>query len=142
MRSYEGETGMIDKLILRPSIHMSMGMAVVTITLLAALVLGWRAWRGQALSGTARGLLILTQLVLMVQALMGIKLLDQGSGPLQLYIHYVGGLAPLAFFLAASWWPFRSPRTQSRVLALATAGSFVFALMTFAIGQAYVNGSI
>ncbi len=133
---------MIDKFIVPASVHSLMGMVVVTVTLLAMLFLVFLAWRGRAMSRAARGVVILTQVVLMAQALIGVKLLDQGAGVLQLYIHYVGGLAPLAFFLAASWWPFREPRTQSRVMALVTTGAFVFALLSFGIGQAYVRGTL
>lgn len=133
---------MIDKFIVPASVHSLMGMAVVTVTLLAMLFLVFLAWRGRAMSRTARGVVILTQVVLMTQALIGVKLLDQGAGVLQLYIHYIGGLAPLAFFLAASWWPFREPRTHSRVMALVTTGAFVFALLSFGVGQAYVRGTL
>ena len=133
---------MLDKMIIPASVHMMVGMTVLTVTLVAMLFLGFLAWRGRELSPVARGIVILSQLVLMAQALVGIKLLDQGAGTLQLYIHYVGGLAPLAFFLAASWWPVHNPRTHSRIMALVATGTFVFALMTFTIGQAYVRGAL
>lgn len=108
---------MLDKIMIPASVHLMVGMVVVSVTLLAMLLNGFLAWRGRALPRTARGMVIITQLVLMAQALVGIKLLDQGAGPVQLYIHYIGGLAPLAFFLALSWWPSRNPRTQSRIMA-------------------------
>lgn len=131
---------MIDSIFVPPSVHMGVGMLVLIVTFLAMLLTGSAAWRGRELSRATHGVLILTQVVLIVQALLGIKLLDQGSGPLQLYIHYVGGLAPLGFFLAMSWWPVRDPRSQSRIAALVAAGSFVFALMTYTIGEAFVRG--
>jgi hypothetical protein len=122
------------------SVHAHTGMAVLTATLLAMVIVGFLAWRGRELSRTARAVMIVAQLAVMVLVLIGIKLLDQGAGPLQLYIHYVGGLAPLALFLVASWWPARDPRIQSRIMAFITAGAFVFALLTFTIGQAYARG--
>lgn len=133
---------MIDRIIVPASVHVWSGMLVVSVTLVAMVYMVFLAWRGRELSRMARGILIATQLVLMLQALVGIKLLDQGAGSLQLYIHYVGGLAPLAFFMAMSWWPVRQPRTQRWVTALVASSAFVFALMTFVIGQAYVQGTL
>lgn len=133
---------MIDKLILSPSVHVAVGMGVIVLALVAALRAGWLAWRGQALTRDAHGLLIITQLALMLQALLGIKLLDQGMGAAQLFIHYLGGLAPLLFFSLLYWLPLRQPRTQTRMAAAVTAGTFVFALMAFTIGRAYVRGTI
>lgn len=132
----------IDRIIVPASVHVWVGMLVVSVTLLAMVYTAFLAWRGRALSRLGRGILLATQLVLMAQALVGIKLLDQGAGPLQLYIHYIGGLAPLAFFMAMAWWPARQPRTQRWVTTLVTSGAFVFALMTFVIGQAYVRGTL
>jgi hypothetical protein len=133
---------MIDKLFLSPSVHVALGSLVLTITLIAALTTGWLAWRGRALTGRSHGLLIATQLVLMAQALVGIKLLDQGLGAAQIFIHYVGGLAPLLFFSLLYWLPLRRPQTRTRLAAAAAGGAFVFALMTFTIGQAYVRGKL
>ncbi len=80
---------------------------------------------------------IVCQLVLMLQALIGIKLLDQGMGVLQLYIHYVGGLAPLAFFLLYYWLPEKT-RNARWTATLVTGSAFLFAIMAFFIGQSYV----
>ncbi|HEY1014954.1 MAG TPA: hypothetical protein VGE07_19760 [Herpetosiphonaceae bacterium] len=133
---------MIDKIFVPPSVHVATGMIVLALSLLAALRVAWLTWRGAALTRDAHGLLIGTQLALMLQALIGIKLLDQGLGAAQLFIHYVGGLAPLFFFSLLYWLPLRQPRHKTRLAAAATAGAFVFALMTFTIGQAYVRGTI
>ena len=133
---------MIDKFLLSSSVHVAVGTLVLTITLIAALTTGWLAWRGRALSRRSHILLIATQLVLMAQALVGIKLLDQGQGVAQLFIHYVGGLAPLLFFSLLYWLPLRRPETRTRLAAAVASGAFMFALMTFTIGQAYVRGNM
>ena len=86
----------------------------------------------------ARVLLLVAQITLMVQALIGIKLLDQGLGQLQLYIHYVGGLAPLLFLVLTYWFPATDPHRQTRYRAVAASMAFVFAFMAFTIGEAYV----
>ena len=133
---------MIDAIFVSPSIHVAVGTLVLAVTLISALATGWLAWRGRALTGGTHALLIATQLVLMAQALIGIKLLDQGLGTAQLFIHYVGGLAPLLFFSLLYWLPVRRPHIRTRLAAAAAAGAFGFALMTFTIGQAYVRGSL
>jgi hypothetical protein len=127
---------------LAPSIHVAVGTLVLTLTLIAALTTGWLAWRGRTLTGRAHGLLIATQLILMIQALVGVKLLDQGLGAAQIFIHYVGGLAPLLFFSLLYWLPVRRPHMRTRLAAAVATGAFVFALMTFTIGQAYVRGNL
>ncbi len=133
---------MIDKILISSSVHVVVGTLVLTITLLSALTTGWLAWRGRALTGRIHLLLIATQLILMLQALIGIKLLDQGQGVAQLFIHYVGGLAPLLFFSLLYWLPVRQPRTRTRLAAAVTTSAFVFALLAFTIGQAYVRGNL
>jgi hypothetical protein len=130
---------MIDELALSPQVHVVVGTLVLVATLAAALVSGWQLWRAGRLSGAMPGLLIATQLVLMIQALLGIKLLDQGLGVLQLYIHYVGGLAPLFFLVLLYWLPLRNPRTRARATFGAATAAFIFALLAFTIGQSYVN---
>jgi multisubunit Na+/H+ antiporter MnhB subunit len=75
----------------------------------------------------------------MVQALIGIKLLDQGSGFMQLYIHYVGGLGPLLFYMLMYWFPARDDLRKTRVAALVTGSAFLFAVMAYTIGGAYAG---
>lgn len=130
---------MIDAIALSPEVHVFVGALVLISTLVAALVTGWQSWRIRKLARWTQGLLIITQLVLMTQALLGIKLLDQGLGVVQLYIHYVGGLAPLFFLILLYWVPMGSPRTRAWATFGATTSAFVFALMAYTIGQSYVN---
>jgi hypothetical protein len=61
-------------------------------------------------------------------------------GPLQLYIHYLGGTAPLGFALLFYWFPGADSVAKSRRAALVTASSFAFVLLTFAVGSMYVPG--
>lgn len=77
-----------------------------------------------------------------MQALIGIKLLDQGLGVLQLFIHYLGGLAPLAFIIILSWLPDRGPIIRSRRVAGLAALSALFLVLTFGVGSMYVPGGV
>ncbi|GAA5530069.1 hypothetical protein [Herpetosiphon gulosus] len=133
---------MIDRLFLSPTVHLNMGMLVVTVSILTMGYVCWLAWKGKQLNRWANLAIISMQLVIMIQALLGIKLLDQGLGVVQLYIHYVGGLAPLFFCSLFYWIPIARPQIKTRFAAVVTVGSFLFVLMTFTIGQAYVSGSI
>jgi len=85
------------------------------------------------------GLFIVTQVVVAAQLLVGIKLLDQGLGPMQLYVHYLGGTGVLFFYLLFYWLP--APMSRSGWSATVLTGlAFLFALMTFTIGEMYVAG--
>lgn len=131
--------GRIDNLIVQPWVHRLNGALTVAALLATA---GWLVVRGlrrQPFDRTSRILVAVTQVLLMVQALLGIKLLDQGMGVVQLYIHYVGGLLPLGLFLVFGWVSFADPVRRTRVLAVLVSVGFLSALMAFAIGQAYVN---
>lgn len=128
---------MIDAIFIPPWTHRLTGSLVLLSTLVAS---GWLAWLAIRRRPEGRGthaLLLAAQATLMAQALIGIKLLDQGLGQLQLYIHYVGGLAPLLFLILTYWFPASEPTRQTRNRAIAAA--FLFALLAFGIGEAYVN---
>ncbi len=130
---------MIDQIPVPSSVHLWIGVAVLLTTLVSSIIAGVFALRKQPLPAWTKGLFIVTQLVLMVQALIGIKLLDQGSGYVQLYIHYLGGLGPLLFFMLMYWFPTRDALKQTRISALVAISAFVFAFMAFSIGSAYAN---
>lgn len=128
----------MDDLFVSPAVHMMVG-AVVLLTGLAAMVVAVRAAMKRQPAGRNGNLLfILFQLALMVQVLIGIKLLDQGLGPLQLFVHYLGGLAPMGFVLLYYWLRPAGGVGQGRRAAVVTVASFVFVLMTFTIGSMYV----
>src|SRR5690625_1117979 len=96
---------MIDSLWVPPTVNIYSGMVVLLTTLVALVVTTVLAWRRREIGSGARAVLIVAQVTLMIQAVIGIKLLDQGLGPLQLFIHYLGGLGPLAFFFLYYWLP-------------------------------------
>jgi hypothetical protein len=133
---------MLERLTATASFHTNVGMVVVATTFIAMLMVGWQTWRGTEITVGARISLIVAQLALIFQALVGVKLLDQGAGVMQLYVHYIGGLAPLGFFLAASWWPIENKRLQARILTAATIGAFLFSFMSFTIGRSYVRSQM
>lgn len=131
--------GRIDNWIVDSSVHVTVGIAVL-VTMTAALVwVGRLAVLGRPLDGGGRIVLGVAQAVLAVQILLGIKLLDQGQGIGQLYIHYVGGLVPLGAFLVAGWWVRADTPARNRVLATLIAVGWASAAMAFFIGRAYVN---
>lgn len=131
---------MIDSIILSPNIHMMTGGLVLLSSLLALVIIGWTAWKKQGFTRLAHVSLIFFQLTLMLQILVGIKLLDQGLGPLQLFIHYMGGMAPLAFCLIFYWLPMTDELKRSRVATGVAILSVLFVFMTFTIGSMYTPG--
>jgi len=126
----------IDAIWVPTSVHFLIGTLVVVAGIGALAAAAYHGVRNRPPAPWAHGLFILAQLTLAVQALIGIKLLDQGLGPLQLYIHYVGGLGPLLFYLLYYWLPasFRARRWSS---TLVTGAALTFALMAYVIGQSY-----
>ncbi len=131
--------GRIDNFIVSPSVHRLNGGLVVAALVLAAGWLTWLAIRRRPYDRTAQVLVALSQVFLMIQALLGVKLLDQGMGVVQLYIHYVGGMLPLGFFLVVGWVRFADPVRRARVLAVLVDLGLACAVMAYVIGQAYVN---
>jgi hypothetical protein len=131
--------GRIDNMVLEPSVHRTMGIVVLVAMVGATVHLARLALARKRLDRTGRVLLAAAQLTLMVQALFGIKLLDQGQGANQLYIHYLGGLMPLGLYLAAGWFGRSDSPTRTRWLAVLTAAGLAAAAMAFFIGRAYVD---
>lgn len=132
--------GKIDNFIVSPSVHRLNGGLVVASLLVAAVWLTVLAVKRRPFDRRAQVLVSVSQVFLMIQALLGIKLLDQGMGVVQLYIHYVGGMIPLGFYLIVGWIRFIDPVRRARVLAVLVDIGLVSAVMAYLIGQAYVNG--
>ncbi|MEM9033807.1 MAG: hypothetical protein AAGA99_05885 [Actinomycetota bacterium] len=131
--------GRIDNWIIDSSVHVTVGVLVL-VTMTAAA--GWvvrLAVGGAVLDATGRWVIGAAQITLAVQILLGIKLLDQGQGIGQLYIHYVGGLIPMGAFLAGGWLVRGDTDRSTRILAVLLAIGWLSAVMAFGIGQAYVN---
>jgi hypothetical protein len=132
----------LDQIMVPSVVHRGIGELVMTLALLCSIVLWTFVFRKRPLNGLAKGLLIAVQVALMIQALVGIKLLDQGLGAMQLYIHYVGGLGPMLFFLLMYWFPSADQIHQARWAAVATTGALLFAVMAYTIGGLYAQGNL
>ncbi len=130
---------MIDELWLPPRVHMIVGSAVLVTTLASLIVAFLHKLRGRELRRWVHALFIATQVVIAIQLLIGIKLLDQGLGPMQLYVHYLGGTGVLFFYLLLYWLPAAHRRSGWSATVL-TGLAFAFALMTYTIGEMYVPG--
>jgi hypothetical protein len=134
--------GRIDNFIVDTSVHLNTGVAVL-VTMTAALALvARRALADEPIDRPAGLAIVAAQVALAVQVLLGIKLLDQGQGIVQLYIHYVGGLIPLGAFLAGGWLARGDTGRSSRILTVLLAVGYVSALMAFFIGRAYANRAL
>ena len=133
---------MIDSIFLSPNIHVMTGGLVLLTSFLAFIIISWTVWKRKQFTTLAHMSLIVFQLSLMLQILAGIKLLDQGLGPLQLFIHYLGGLAPIGFYLIYYWFPVDDEVKKSRIVLGVTLLSVIFVIMTFTIGSMYVPGGI
>ena len=131
--------GKIDNFIVQPWVHRLNGALVIAALAATAVWLTWSAVKRRPFDRPGQVLVVVSQVLLMVQALLGIKLLDQGMGVVQLYIHYVGGMLPLGFFLVVGWFRFADPVRRARVLAVLVDVGLLCAVMAFVIGQAYVN---
>jgi len=131
--------GAIDNYVISPDLHMWVGIAVLTALAVTTIWVARLALTRRPVERGAVVLVVVTELVLMAQALLGIKLLDQGSGFNQLYIHYLGGLIPLGLFMLAGWTGWRRLGRSALPLALLVGAGSASAAMAFAIGRAFVN---
>ena len=127
---------MIDAIWVPTSVHFAVGTFVVFTSAAAVATAVTQGVRNRPPGRWMHASFVLSQVTLAVQALIGIKLLDQGLGPLQLYIHYVGGLGPLFFFLLYYWLP-ASFRTRRWSASGVTIAAFLFAISAYYIGQVY-----
>lgn len=132
--------GVIDNIIVSTSVHLVLGtLVLVTLTLATGLVVV-DAVNNRPIGSRTQFSMALAALVLVAQVLVGIKLLDQGQGIVQLYIHYLGGLIPLGIFAIGGWF-FRGDSGRSaRWLAVLLAVGLLSAMMAFFIGRAFANG--
>ncbi|MBK5224713.1 MAG: hypothetical protein JJE52_17940 [Acidimicrobiia bacterium] len=131
--------GAIDNYIIDSAVHVTNGVIVLLAMVATTVYLIRLALKGKPVDRLARVLLAVAQISLAIQALLGIKLLDQGMGVVQLFIHYIGGLAPLGLFIAAGWFAWRDRVRHTRVLAVLATVGLLSAGMAFTIGQEYAN---
>lgn len=130
----------MDEIILQPQVHLIAGMGVVLASLVAVVATGRGALSLRRFGRVEHGFFIAAQIVLMVQIMIGIKLLDQGMGPLQKYVHYLGGAGALGLLILYYWLPKTSEQDSARKAFWLSAISLVFVLLTFGVGQMYVRG--
>jgi len=131
--------GRIDNIIVDTSVHLTVGVIVVAAMVAATGLVVRHAIRAEPIGRPAGLSLAAAQIALAVQLLLGIKLLDQGQGILQLYIHYVGGMVPLGAFLVGGWFARGDDARSTRILAALLAIGSLSAIMAFTIGRAYAN---
>ena len=134
--------GRIDNIIVDRSVHLTVGVVVLVAMAVTVALVGRHAIRDEAIGRPAGVSIVVAQVALIAQVLLGIKLLDQGQGIVQLYIHYVGGLTPLGAFLVGGWLASGDSGRSSRVLAVLLAAGMLSAYLAFFIGRAYVNRSL
>ena len=134
--------GVIDNIVVRPVVHLIVGSLVIISFVVFA------AWMIKALiqrrpwDRTSLILLGACEVILAVQVLIGVKLLDQGEGIFQLFIHYAGGLLPIAIFVVAGWIDFGDAVKKTRAYAVCALVSLGIILMTYFIGEAYANRAV
>ena len=131
----------MDQTIIPPAVHSAVG----GFTLLVALATTALTWQGakRGVFGKAQAAaLIVLQIALMLQAAVGIKLLDQGMGVIQKYVHYLGGLGSVGLLMLFYWLPKRGEADTARKAAWLTSASLLFVAMTFFIGQMFVKGQL
>ncbi|HKY15192.1 MAG TPA: hypothetical protein VJM33_09730 [Microthrixaceae bacterium] len=131
--------GTIDNWIVDSSVHVVTGSLVLITLVLALAWVGRLALTERPVDRVAVVLCVAALVALMVQALLGIKLLDQGSGFGQLYIHYLGGLLPVGLLVLAGWMGWQRVGRSAWPLAIVVTAGAGSAMMAFVIGQAYVD---
>ncbi len=134
--------GVIDNIIISSAVHRWWGLLTLVVLAVSVALLTWDVRKARPASGATRWSFLAAQIALVGQALLGIKLLDQGQGILQLYIHYVGGLIPLGAFMAGGWLARGDTPRSARILLVLLVIGLGSGVMAFTIGQAYVNRSV
>ena len=128
----------MDEFIIAPALHQAVGGLTLLAAVVATALTLVGAKKGQ-FSRTAAAAMIGLQVLLLLQTLIGIKLLDQGMGALQKVVHYLGGLGSLGFLMLFYWRSYQDESVKARWAAGLTAASLAFVAMTFFIGNFYVN---
>lgn len=128
----------MDQIIVAPAVHAAVGGLTLLLALLTAGLGLYGARRGEFGRAQAASLIAL-QLALLLQAAIGIKLLDQGMGALQKYVHYLGGLGAIGLVTLFYWLPRRTPAQTARNAAWLGTAALTFVALSFFVGQFYVR---
>ncbi len=131
--------GRIDNYLISSSVHLWFGVVVLATMALGIGLLARHALKNEPVTRPTYLALGGAQAALVVQILLGIKLLDQGQGIVQLYIHYVGGLIPMGSFLVGAWFARGDSGRSSRILLALLVVGFASAVMAFTIGRSFAN---
>lgn len=131
----------MDEIIISPALHQVVG-GVVLLGALVAMFLTWRGFRAGQYARAQHLGVSLFQLALMLQALIGVKLLDQGMGVMQKYVHYLGGFGAIGLLMLIYWLPQRHGQVQPARAAILTAAALVFSVLSFTIGGLYARGGL
>lgn len=130
----------MDEIIIQPQLHLVLGALVLLTSLVTVVVTGRGSLRLGQFGRSGQGVFIAAQILLMVQALVGVKLLDQGMGTLQKYVHYLGGLGALGLLVLYYWLPKPSARSAARQALTLSVASLVFVALAFFVGGMYARG--
>lgn len=132
---------MIDRIIVPTSVHVIVGVLLIVVASITTLIYLWLARKNSPLTTAAKVSLAATELILLVQVLIGIKLLDQGQGVFQLYVHYLGAILPVGLLFAMRWLPVFQ-KHQVRITAAVMVVTLASVIMTATIGSAFVRGEL
>ncbi|GAA5514162.1 hypothetical protein Dcar01_02915 [Deinococcus carri] len=130
----------MDEIILQPQLHLLVGALVLLTSLVTVVTTGRGALSLKRFGRTEQGVFIAAQLALMVQIMIGIKLLDQGIGTLQKYVHYIGGAGALGLLVLYYWLPKTSEQDHARKALWVSVASLVFVALAFFVGGMYARG--
>ncbi|WP_235183174.1 hypothetical protein [Deinococcus phoenicis] len=126
-------------MIVQPQLHLMVGVLVLLTSLAAVVTTGRGAFRLKRFGRTEHGVFIAAQIVLMLQVMIGIKLLDQGMGTLQKYVHYIGGAGALGLLVLYYWLPKTSEQSSARQALGVSVASLVFVALAFFVGGLYAR---
>lgn len=131
----------MDEFIIQPALHSAVG-GVTLLTAIVASIILWRGASQKTFGRVQQASLIALQILLMLQAAVGIKLLDQGMGVIQKYVHYLGGLGAIGLLMLFYWLPKHGEADTAKKAAWLSSASLLFVVMTFFIGQMYVKSQM
>lgn len=120
-----------------PETHAMIGSAVLLLSLVVGVWAVIAGKRSKTASAALTGALIVTMVLLGLQILAGIDLLSRGGSPAPgaLAIVHIGG--PIIAFVLGLWALLGSPRAVIRRYILADHLTFLVALVSYAIGEAF-----